>query len=123
MSSDRDRSITAAARLREAAKAEKRLLRDEALAEKRLQVTRARLGKAEAKLKVAQERVVRRAQDVADAESDLRARQNERSVGPNGAEPHDEPLTVEAVVLDVPLLESGSSVDGAPPEPGKADEQ
>lgn len=80
--SGHEQELPIAQRLKEAAGAEKRLLRAEAAAEKDVNAARARLAKAAAKLRDAEARYRRRAGELDAAESSLRARQEARMTGP-----------------------------------------
>lgn len=72
-------------RLRRAARAEKRLIAQEARAERRLIRARKRLAIAEARLQRVLERVERRRRRVIEAEEALRACQHARAAGPSPA--------------------------------------
>lgn len=89
-------AIPAAKQLKVAAAEEKRLLRGEAAAEKKVIKARARLAKAEGTLNDARARFERRAKDVAEAEAELRNRQTARANGPVRGEPSEaEPVANE----------------------------
>jgi chromosome segregation ATPase len=69
-------------RVKRAAKAEKRLIAQEARAERRLLRARQRLAAAESQLERVLRRVERRRQRVSEAEATLRACQQARAAGP-----------------------------------------
>jgi hypothetical protein len=79
-------AIPAAKKLKIAAAAEKRLLRNESAAEKKVEKAKGRLAKAQATLDDARARVERRAKDLFEVERVLRTRQQERAAGPNHQE-------------------------------------
>lgn len=68
--------------LREGASAEKRLLKQERKAERRLAKAREALADDEARLQKAQERATRSRQEVSAAEDALREAQTRRAIGP-----------------------------------------
>ena len=86
-------AIPAAKKLKIAAAAEKRLLRNEAAAEKTVDKAKMRLAKAEAALNDVRARFERRAKDLFDAEAMLRTRQQERAAGPSHHEGNSDDAT------------------------------
>ncbi|HEY7032506.1 MAG TPA: hypothetical protein VH482_14290 [Thermomicrobiales bacterium] len=70
--------------VRQRAKEERRLLRAEQAAERKLLKATERLAVAESRLEQQQTRVERRRERVATAREDLRRRQEARAIGPNG---------------------------------------
>ncbi len=75
-------SLSVEARVKRAAKAEKRLIAQEARAERRLLRARQRLAAAETQLERVLRRIERRRQRVLGSEATLRACQQARTIGP-----------------------------------------